>query len=319
MADGAFTDDGLSRPRASARLGDLVSDLVREVARRSTIGMIGVVEDAPRRSTPASPARARGRGAQRERILAAAAELVAERGIDRVSMDDVARAACVGTGTLYRRFGDRAASRSRCSTTTRARSRTRSSPARRRSAPGAPAASGCTRSATATSTCSSATPTSSPPRCRRTAGRSGRPAVRDAPRDPAARGGAAPRPRVHRAGDARDAAPGAPPLRARGARVAARAAARRVARARRRGLCARGCRGRRAAEARHERASPPTPDQPVRRGRRARSPRRPGPSMCSTLADREARASRRSRAGACPRRGGCAARRPGRPPPTVSK
>jgi AcrR family transcriptional regulator len=44
----------------------------------------------------------------RARILAAAAELVAERGIDRVSMDDVAKAACVGTGTLYRRFGDRA-------------------------------------------------------------------------------------------------------------------------------------------------------------------------------------------------------------------
>ena len=44
----------------------------------------------------------------RLRILEAAAELVGERGIERVSMDDVARAACVGTGTLYRRFGDRA-------------------------------------------------------------------------------------------------------------------------------------------------------------------------------------------------------------------
>ena len=44
----------------------------------------------------------------RRRILAAAAELVDERGIGSVSMDDVARAACVGTGTLYRRFGDRA-------------------------------------------------------------------------------------------------------------------------------------------------------------------------------------------------------------------
>ena len=44
----------------------------------------------------------------RARILAAAAQLVAERGIERVSMDDVARAAGVGTGTLYRRFGDRA-------------------------------------------------------------------------------------------------------------------------------------------------------------------------------------------------------------------
>jgi AcrR family transcriptional regulator len=44
----------------------------------------------------------------RVRILAAAAQLVEQRGIDGVSMDDVARAACVGTGTLYRRFGDRA-------------------------------------------------------------------------------------------------------------------------------------------------------------------------------------------------------------------
>lgn len=44
----------------------------------------------------------------RERILSAAAALIGERGIERVSMDDVARAACVGTGTVYRRFGDRA-------------------------------------------------------------------------------------------------------------------------------------------------------------------------------------------------------------------
>ena len=44
----------------------------------------------------------------RRRILEAAARLVAERGIECVSMQDVAEAACVGTGTLYRRFGDRA-------------------------------------------------------------------------------------------------------------------------------------------------------------------------------------------------------------------
>ena len=61
----------------------------------------------------------------RARILAAAEELVAEQGIEAVSMEDVARAACVGTGTLYRRFGDRAGSRSRCSTIRRATSRTR--------------------------------------------------------------------------------------------------------------------------------------------------------------------------------------------------
>jgi AcrR family transcriptional regulator len=44
----------------------------------------------------------------RKRILEVAGALVDERGIDRVSMQDVAAAACVGTGTLYRRFGDRA-------------------------------------------------------------------------------------------------------------------------------------------------------------------------------------------------------------------
>jgi len=44
----------------------------------------------------------------RERILEVAGALVAERGIDNVSMHDVAEAASVGTGTLYRRFGDRA-------------------------------------------------------------------------------------------------------------------------------------------------------------------------------------------------------------------
>jgi AcrR family transcriptional regulator len=44
----------------------------------------------------------------RARILAAAGELVDCQGIEAVSMEAVARAASVGTGTLYRRFGDRA-------------------------------------------------------------------------------------------------------------------------------------------------------------------------------------------------------------------
>jgi len=44
----------------------------------------------------------------RARILEAAATLVSERGMDKVSMEDVACAAGVGTGTLYRRFQDRA-------------------------------------------------------------------------------------------------------------------------------------------------------------------------------------------------------------------
>jgi AcrR family transcriptional regulator len=44
----------------------------------------------------------------RERILSAAACLIDEHGVDRISMDDVAAKAGVGKGTLYRRFGDRA-------------------------------------------------------------------------------------------------------------------------------------------------------------------------------------------------------------------
>jgi len=43
----------------------------------------------------------------RRKVLAAAAELFAEHGVARVSMDDVAAAAGVGKGTLYRRFGDK--------------------------------------------------------------------------------------------------------------------------------------------------------------------------------------------------------------------
>ena len=72
--------------------------------------MIGVVEELPLPiADPAQAPHERADAARnRQRILAAAADLVAERGIEHVSMDDVARAACVGTGTLYRRFGDRA-------------------------------------------------------------------------------------------------------------------------------------------------------------------------------------------------------------------
>ena len=42
----------------------------------------------------------------RERILAAAADVFAERGLD-VSLDDIAAAAGVGVGTVYRRFPDK--------------------------------------------------------------------------------------------------------------------------------------------------------------------------------------------------------------------
>ncbi|HEY8581422.1 MAG TPA: helix-turn-helix domain-containing protein [Capillimicrobium sp.] len=42
----------------------------------------------------------------RQRILSAASEVFAERGLD-VSLDDIAEAAGVGIGTVYRRFGDK--------------------------------------------------------------------------------------------------------------------------------------------------------------------------------------------------------------------
>jgi AcrR family transcriptional regulator len=44
----------------------------------------------------------------RRRILAAAARLFEERGVDQVSMEAIASEAGVGKGTLFRRFGDRA-------------------------------------------------------------------------------------------------------------------------------------------------------------------------------------------------------------------
>jgi AcrR family transcriptional regulator len=44
----------------------------------------------------------------REKVLSAAAELIACRGVEDVSMDAIAAAAGVGKGTLFRRFGDRA-------------------------------------------------------------------------------------------------------------------------------------------------------------------------------------------------------------------
>ncbi|MDF0529718.1 helix-turn-helix domain containing protein [Tsukamurella sp. 8F] len=44
----------------------------------------------------------------RELLLAAAERLITERGVAAVSMDDVAQAAGVGKGTVFRRFGSRA-------------------------------------------------------------------------------------------------------------------------------------------------------------------------------------------------------------------
>jgi AcrR family transcriptional regulator len=44
----------------------------------------------------------------RQKIIEVAARMIAEKGADQLSLDEVAREACVGVGTVYRRFGDRA-------------------------------------------------------------------------------------------------------------------------------------------------------------------------------------------------------------------
>jgi AcrR family transcriptional regulator len=70
--------------------------------------MMEAVLELPQFDSGETPRERADAARNRLRILEAATELVGERGIEHVSMDDVARAACVGTGTLYRRFGDRA-------------------------------------------------------------------------------------------------------------------------------------------------------------------------------------------------------------------
>jgi AcrR family transcriptional regulator len=57
---------------------------------------------------PTEPPRERADAARNRRLLLdAAARLFAERGVGGVSMDDVAAAAGVGKGTVFRRFGDK--------------------------------------------------------------------------------------------------------------------------------------------------------------------------------------------------------------------
>jgi AcrR family transcriptional regulator len=58
-------------------------------------------------TTPETPLRADARR-NRDQILVAAREIFAERGAD-VAMEEIARRASVGVGTLYRRFADREA------------------------------------------------------------------------------------------------------------------------------------------------------------------------------------------------------------------
>ena len=59
------------------------------------------------RTVDADPCERADAARNRRRILAAAAALIEERGIEAVSMDAIAAQAGVGKGTLFRRFGDR--------------------------------------------------------------------------------------------------------------------------------------------------------------------------------------------------------------------
>src|SRR5260370_11015699 len=49
----------------------------------------------------------RDAAAHRQQVLAAARRLFEERGVEAVTMDDIAQAAGVGKGTLYRRYADK--------------------------------------------------------------------------------------------------------------------------------------------------------------------------------------------------------------------
>jgi AcrR family transcriptional regulator len=66
------------------------------------------MEELPLIAPPTEQTERADAATNRKRILAAASELFAQRGPDCVSMQDVAKAAGVGMGTMYRRFGDRA-------------------------------------------------------------------------------------------------------------------------------------------------------------------------------------------------------------------
>src|SRR5918994_3893090 len=60
-------------------------------------------------SLPVTAPQERGDAARnRALLLDAARRLIAEKGADAVSMDDIAAAAGVGKGTVFRRFGSRA-------------------------------------------------------------------------------------------------------------------------------------------------------------------------------------------------------------------
>jgi AcrR family transcriptional regulator len=65
--------------------------------------------DLPELPVLGAPRRERADAARnREKVLAAARRLFAERGVVNVTMEEIARAAGVGKGTVFHRFGDRA-------------------------------------------------------------------------------------------------------------------------------------------------------------------------------------------------------------------
>ncbi len=71
--------------------------------------MIFVSANHPVRDLPVSVPQERGDAARnRVLLLDAARRLIADRGADAVTMDDIAGAAGVGKGTVFRRFGSRA-------------------------------------------------------------------------------------------------------------------------------------------------------------------------------------------------------------------
>jgi AcrR family transcriptional regulator len=69
-----------------------------ESADEPVLMQVTAVEDAPLRADAAR---------NRARLLEAAARLVEEQGVARLTMEAVACAAAVGKGTVFRRFGDR--------------------------------------------------------------------------------------------------------------------------------------------------------------------------------------------------------------------
>ncbi len=87
---------------AGKRSGPQSASQARLASRDAVVPVDAVVAAVP----PPVPRRADA-VRNRERVLDAAARLYAEHGVEEVTMDDIAGAAGVGKGTLYRGFTDR--------------------------------------------------------------------------------------------------------------------------------------------------------------------------------------------------------------------